>query len=82
MESGLSPAGRTALISAGTQMVRTLEACAAALDRLAEAARAQRADGAGVDEIAEALQVTVDFAEALLSEDRTPTVRLQVPERR
>ncbi|WOQ17919.1 hypothetical protein [Raineyella sp. W15-4] len=79
MESGLSPAGRSALLSAGTQLVRTLEACAAALDRLATEARTQWVAGATTEEIAEVLDVTADFAAALVSEDRTPAVRLRVP---
>ncbi|QGF22549.1 hypothetical protein [Raineyella fluvialis] len=77
--AGLSPADRTALVSAGTQMIRSLEACAAALDRLGEEARKQHAGGATVEQIAEALEVSVEFATALVSTDRRPTVRLQLP---
>ncbi|MEA5153458.1 hypothetical protein [Raineyella sp.] len=79
MDAGLSPAGRSALSSAGSQLVGSLEACAASLARLAEVSRGQHAAGAAVEEIAAALEVTVEFAEALISADRTPTVRLQIP---
>ncbi len=79
MDPGLSPAGRSALSDAGDRLVRSLEACSAALAGLAGAAGEQRAAGASVEEIAAALDVTVEFATALVSADRRPTVRLQVP---